>query len=527
MSRQNSREAPYSPSGSNDGPALPSHASWAHKATHIQQDKSSSGVPSVTDASPAISHAAIAPEGETLANAEDESSSHVGQDDLSPLSELEEQVQPTHEISEREDSQVTSIVNNLIRTLATADLSFHFSTADIPDEDLPIIENFPPLFDSKGGERRRLLREQQEEQRQRRELEAQIALQAVAATEPEENPESGSLQLGGEPEDQQDINLNQRHQNAIQPPSQANLENNFLSGGLAGLNLNNRNAPTQHQDYQLLQTLKPNNPQANLLLNSFHSSQSHPNSSAFPSLSQHPGGAPGHARQSSKFNFGGDNTTSKPAPHGKAMNQQPSLVSPAGGSHLNQHQGLGNQFFSTVQGPPPGLKTTGTPPVSGGGMFGQGHGFANNALGFSAGLTGRNSNDEYLNDLMRGGRGRTNTGGPIEAGKRESHFPSFLNQHPQSSTPTSVPGLLSFHYGPQSGPLHDSGSQKPKKKGKKHRHANTSSSGGGGVVDVADPSILQARLHQGGATGGQGLYGGQGQGGFNSMMYGGGGFGRY
>ncbi|KAL9094947.1 MAG: hypothetical protein Q9165_002897 [Trypethelium subeluteriae] len=525
MSRQGSRETAQSPSGSNDGPALPSHASWAHKANQVQQDKSSSGVPSVTDASPAISHAGPAPSSEAFATTDIDSSSGIGQEQPSPSTQSEEQDQPIPQASAKGDHHVTSILNDLVRTLVNADLTFKFSTAHIPEEDLPIIENFPPLFDAKGGERRRILRQQQEEQRQRHELEAQIALQAVAATEPEENPESGSLQLGGEPEDQQDMNLNQRHQTAIQPPSQANLDSSFLSGGLAGLNLN-RNAPSQPQDYQLLQGLKPNNPQANLLLNSFQSGQAQQNN-AFPSLNQHPGGAPGHARQSSKFNFGGDNTTSKGAPHGKAMNQQPSLLSPAGGSHLNQHQGLGNQLFSTVQGPPPGLKTTGTPPVSGGGMFGQGHGFANNALGFSAGLAGRNSNDEYFNDLMRGGRGRTNTGGPIEAGKRESHFPSFLHQHPQASTPAPAPGLLSFQYGPQSGPLHDSGPQKPKKKGKKHRHANTSSSGGGGVVDVADPSILQARLHSSGATGGQGLYGGQGQGGFNSMMYGGGGFGRY
>ena len=525
MSRQGSREGPNSPSGSNDGPALPSHASWAHKANQAQQEKSSSGVSSVTDVSPAVSHAGPAQVGEASASAETESISPMAREDPSPSTQSDDQSRSLSTVRTRKDSNVTSILNRLVRTLATADLTFHFSTADIPEDDLHIIENFPPLFDAKGGERRRALRQQQEEQRQRQELEAQIAFQAVAATEPEENPESGSLQLGGEPDDQHDINLNQRHQNAIQPPSQAALDNSFLPSGVAGLNVNHRNAHSQQQDYQLFQSLKPNNPQANLL-NPFQSGQTQQNN-AFASLNTHPTGAPGHARQSSKFNFSSDNTTSKPAPHGKVMNPQPSLVSPAGSSHLSQHQGPGNQFFSSVQGPPPGLKTTGTPPVSGGGMFGQGHGFANNALGFSAGLSGRNSNDEYLNDLMRGGRGRTNTGGPIESGKRESHFPSFLHQHPQTSTPAPAPGLLSFHYGPQSGPLHDSGSQKPKKKGKKHRHANTSSSGGGGVVDVADPSILQARLHQGGATGSQGLYAGQGQGGFSSMMYGGGTFGRY
>jgi len=67
---------------------------------------------------------------------------------------------------------------------------------------------------------------------------------------------------------------------------------------------------------------------------------------------------------------------------------------------------------------------------------------------------------------------------------------------------------------------------KQKKKGKKHRHANTSSSGGSGLVDLADPSILQARMHptgQSNAGVGQGLFGGQSQGGYNPMMYNGGG----
>ena len=112
-----------------------------------------------------------------------------------------------------------------------------------------------------------------------------------------------------------------------------------------------------------------------------------------------------------------------------------------------------------------------------------------------------------------------------DAGKRESMFPSFLNQHPTTSTP--APGSVgsSFTYGSSSAAYQETGSQKSKKKGKKHRHANTSSSGGGGVVDVQDPSILQARLHQGGMVG-QGLYTGQGQGGFSSLYannnYGGG-----
>jgi len=158
-------------------------------------------------------------------------------------------------------------------------------------------------------------------------------------------------------------------------------------------------------------------------------------------------------------------------------------------------------------------------------MFGQGHGFATSGLGYGANVTGRNSNDEMMRELLR----RRDVGGQ-DAGKRE-YMSSSLSHASTGSGSSSAPGLPNLPFHSQQSAFQDAASQKSKKKGKKHRHANTSSSGGG-VVDVADPSILQARLHQGNASSGQGLYGGQGQGGLQSMMYGGGsssgaGFGRW
>ena len=154
-------------------------------------------------------------------------------------------------------------------------------------------------------------------------------------------------------------------------------------------------------------------------------------------------------------------------------------------------------------------------------MFGQGHNFATGGV-YGANTAGRNNNDALYQDLIRGNGGAR----VADAGKRESMFPSFLNQHPTTSTPAPAPGLLNFPYGPSPGAYQESGSQKSKKKGKKHRHANTSSSGGGGLVDLADPSILQARMQhqqQSNAGVGQGLFGGQAQGGYNpNLMYGGG-----
>ena len=158
-------------------------------------------------------------------------------------------------------------------------------------------------------------------------------------------------------------------------------------------------------------------------------------------------------------------------------------------------------------------------------MFGQGHGFAS-AMGGSLGLgttsgASKDTNEELMRELLRG-RGNVN-GQSHDGGKREFKFPSNLPSASSNTAPAS--SLLNSLYGSQLGTYNgyqDHNLQKQKKKGKKHRHANTSSSGGGGLVTLADPSILRARMHHGGA--GQGRYGVQGPGGYNpnSMVYGGG-----
>jgi CCR4-NOT transcription complex subunit 4 len=130
------------------------------------------------------------------------------------------------------------------------------------------------------------------------------------------------------------------------------------------------------------------------------------------------------------------------------------------------------------------------------------------------------SNVLTMMDLSRSGNAPVN-----DAGKREYMISSFSNQYPSStSTPTPAPGLLASLYGNQPGAFQDFGS-KQKKKGKKHRHANTSSSGGSGLVDLADPSILQAQARmqqqhqQSQSNAGVGQFGGQSQGGYPNMMY--------
>jgi len=169
----------------------------------------------------------------------------------------------------------------------------------------------------------------------------------------------------------------------------------------------------------------------------------------------------GHNRQSSRFNFSNENPSLpsiKPSANPKLMAQQSSMMPSA--SHAQ-----GSQFYgASMPGPPPGLKSTGTPPTG----FGQSHGFGGSMGGASA-FNGvpKNNESELLRDMLRG---RGNVGG---------------------------------------GQSHDTGK-----------------------LDLADPSILQARMqHQqqsNAGVGPGGLFGSQAQGGYNSnMMYGGAGYPRW
>jgi len=293
---------------------------------------------------------------------------------------------------------------------------------------------------------------------------------------------------------------------------------------MSGLSLTSRGLTPQQQQALLLQQFKtPSTQGSNLLHNTSQTQQGGP----FQGHLGQAANPAGHARNTSRYTFANDTSSAsaavKPVANSKIMNQQSSMMPPSGaGAFAGQQQPF---YTSTVSGPPPGLKTTGTPPVSGGGMFGQGHGFATSGLGYGANATGRNSNDEMMRELLR----RRDIGGQ-DAGKRE-YMSSSLSHASTGSVSSSAPSLLALPFHSQQSSFQDAASQKPKKKGKKHRHADTSSFGGG-VVDVADPSILQARLHHGNAPGGQGPYGGQGQGGLQSMMYSGGsssgaGFGRW
>lgn len=493
-------------SDSGDGSALPSSASWAKHRSRRGSHATSGATPS-----PAISQALPA----TTEPMEEDRESTDEQQETESGAPASEPATSTATPPPNRDP----ILMGLLRSINSQELSV--SLFESAGEGLDP-NSYPPLFDDHGGQKRRAIREQQEETRLHIEHESQADLRSEPVDDEEpESGLSGSLQLGGEPEDGggRESNVPQGFHSQRRPSTQLPIQRSSNSGsfgptgqnfsqGLSSLSSINGRTLTPQQQQQLL-LLKSGQQQSGFLeqyppgISSAHSQPS----AVFQQQ--------GHNRQSSRFDFanGGSATSSvKPSANPKFLAQQSSMM--PSGSHSQ-----GSQFYgASMQGPPPGLKSSGTPPI-----FGQGHTFGGGSL-FG---NGKESSNDMLNMLRA--RGATGSS-QVHDSKREYMFPSFLQQYPSaSSTPAPASGPQASLYGPQTGAFHDFG-QKQKKKGKKHRHANTSSSGGGGLVDLADPSILQARMQhqqQSNAGVGQGLFGGQAEGGYNpSLMYGAG-FGRW
>ncbi|KAG0645748.1 Modulator of transcription 2 [Hyphodiscus hymeniophilus] len=488
MARETSKEG----SDSGDGSALPSSASWARGGTQ-QRSRRGSHATSGAASSPAVSQAMP-----ITAQVNEEQPESI------PDEQLSEPVAPTLGVSRPARDPV---LLELLKSINSPTITFPAIPISTSDE----LASYPPLFDDQGGEKRRAMREQQEEARLHLEQESQADVRSVTEPVEEEEPESGSLQLGGEPEDR-DSGREPPQGFQRRPSTQLPIQRGS-SGGSYGTGPG-QNFPQNLGNLSSIngRTLTPLQQQQLLLLKS---SQPQPGfADQFP-----PGMAgglgqgstlfqqQGHNRQSSRYSFANDSSstsTVKPSANPKFLAQQTSMMPTP--SHAQQ----GSQFYGpAMPGPPPGLKSSGTPPMG----FGQNHSFGGSMGGGSLfGGIGKESSNDMLRDMLRG---RGSAGGIHDAGKRELMFPSFLSQqYPSaSSTPAPASGLLASLYGPQTGAFHDFG-QKQKKKGKKHRHANTSSSGGGGLVDLADPSILQARMQhqqQSNAGVGHGLFGGQAQ----------------
>ena len=541
-SSQAVRDDEMSRSDSGDGSALPSSASWAAK--NPQNDSRRSSKPaSVAGPSPVITNASVSQQPTETRTAPIAPETTTQAPDTTSLPSATSARQPSPEPPHPLEAA--------FRTLKDSSFDYTFDRSLYSEEELRLIESYPPLFDDAGGVKRFRMAKEKERDRQKEEEERNTQ-GAMSAVEEDEAPASGSLQLGGEPETQDEPNdntgrLSAQQRGAIQPPF---ASSQFPFGGSTfqtqnGPTLTRTITPQQQQQFSLLrsQSSRQSPINANQFQQGYTGNTSlHHHQQSNPFQLQNPNqlfsSAQGHTRHASRYTFANDSpsasTAVKPAANPQLMAQQSAMMPSSQikgfqNQQLHQSNIHGNTFYSGVHGPPPGLKSSGTPPISGGGMFGQGHGFASamgGSAGFSSNMASKNSNDELMRDLLRNRNGSINGQGS-DAGKREFKFP-FAQQPMTSDAPAS--SLLSSLYGSQLGAHHgyqDHNLQKQKKKGKKHRHANTSSSGGGGLVDLADPSILQARMHHGAA--GQGQFGAQGQGGFNptSAIYGSGYTGRW
>ncbi|RYP64195.1 hypothetical protein DL771_008886 [Monosporascus sp. 5C6A] len=506
MVRTSSKEG----SDTGDGPALPASANWAR--TTQQRSRRGSHATSGAASSPAIS--ASLP---VTAESPREAVNTTPAPDAKTTTSRKTEKQPAAEASPKPPKSDTGCAGRAETKSDALDLSAVLkilaacpASAFAPPKDAS--DSYPPLFDIRGGERRRALREEEEARLNGEEVQVENAEPADG------EPGSGSLALGGEPEERDQSRnggaFDQRRSHAQPPIQRANADGPFgpsLSGFGAGSAAGSVSGRTMTPQQTVF--VRPQSSFIDQMPPGLPAQQS--------SLFQ----GQGHTRQQSRFSFANENTANstnvKLATDPRILAQQSSMMP---SSYRTQPGGPFYAGGASIPGPPPGLKPSATPPV-GGSMFGQGHGFAGSAFG----ATSKDNSNELLQSLIRGrGAGSSQA---HDAGKRE--YLSFSNQYPSStsSTPAPASGLMATLYGTQPGAFQDFG-PKQKKKGKKHRHANTSSSGGSGLVDLADPSILQARMQhqqQGNNTGvGQGLFGGQSQGGYNpNMMYGSGGYGRW
>ncbi|KAI8686303.1 RRM domain-containing protein [Fusarium keratoplasticum] len=375
-----------------DGSALPSSANWARNP---QRSRRGSHATSGAASSPAVSMSLpVTAEAVPEEAVEDTQEPEAGPSTANKPKEPEPTPEPIKETKGLPESSLKA----LLKALQGCSLP---RVVDPDSDDLG-----PPLFDVRGGEKRKAMREE-EDSRLSGEQE-----EAAEAREPSEGePETGgSLALGGEPEDRDTTGDSRGFDR--RPSTQPPIQRSTTDG-----NPGSRSMTPQQ-----------------LFLRSQSGFNDVP-----PGISNQGQGSTfqgqGHNRQSSRFSFANDNASSatnvKLAANPRIMAQQSSMMP-------NSFQSQGNnQFYGTsMPGPPPGLKSTGTPPS----MFGQ----------FGGGFGGapKDNSTELLQSLINR-RG---------AGNNQAHD--------------------------------------------------------AGKLDLADPSILQARMQhqsQGNAGVGQGLFGGQSQ----------------
>ncbi|OAL24629.1 hypothetical protein AYO22_05418 [Fonsecaea multimorphosa] len=495
MARQGSKENDNSRKNSQDGSALPSTASWATANASIARTRRASQTNSRATPSPQAIHASLAAQKPDEPKAKEPL---VGQPSTSTApSPPKTAPRPDQTVPKPKPKPLDPIQQQYEEVLRCVSRNYRFVYDDscLSPEARAAVDDMPCFIDPYGGAKRRAMREKEEAERAKLEAEAKAKLEAQATSAAEEtldedNVVAGSLALGGEPEDDP---RGSSARGAIGRPHQSLTQT--LTDQFSSMVMNSRSlTPQQRQQLALLNT--GNLPQAPGLgqpssqniafeMSDFDRRGPQYSQAQYEQISS-------HQRHGSRY-FNNDTKTTT----------------------SNRFQGQQQSFYSSgVQGPPPGLPTAGTPPVSGGGMFAHGQNFTNPGFG-----TSKDINAEVYS------RNRSGTNQGHDLSKRELLL--SLQNNPLRSPPLSAPapGVLNPLYA-QYQTYQDPGLVKQRKKGKKHRHANTSSSGGG-VEHLADPSIASARVHQSNTTG-QGLFGGN-QGGYqqSNLYSGGGGYNRW
>ncbi|WXC53637.1 hypothetical protein QX201_013275 [Fusarium graminearum] len=380
-----------------DGSALPSSANWARNP---QRSRRGSLATSGAASSPAISSAQpvtaepVPEEAVEDEEEEDEEEEDEEEEEEEPQPEEPEAGPSTSRAMEPESpaparNVAESGLREILRTLGNCPWPV-FSTAGA--------DQYPPLFDPRGGEKRRAMREE-EDSRLGGEQEERPEPREPSEGEPETG---GSLALGGEPEDRDAPNDNRGfdRRGSTQPPIQR-----LSTDGLFGPALTGASPFGQSSGNPGSRSMTPQQ----LFLRSQSGFGDAPpgisnQSNAFQNQNQGQGQGQGHNRQSSRFSFANDNASStsnvKVSTNPRIMAQQSSMM-----PNTFQSQG-NNQFYgASMPGPPPGLKSTGTPPN----MFGQFGG-----QGFGA---PKDNSNELLQSLI--GRSRAGNNQSHDAGKHD------------------------------------------------------------------------------------------------------------
>ncbi|KIW59592.1 hypothetical protein, variant 2 [Exophiala xenobiotica] len=348
MARQGSKEEDISRKNSHDASALPSTASWANANAPVARTRRASQANSRGTPSPQMTQVPLA-----APKPEDPKSKEAASQPSSTSTSKKQTSQSEPTIPKPRSKPVDHVQQQFDAVLRSVSPHFRFVYDDscLSPEVRATIDDMPPLIDPYGGAKRRAMREREETERAKLEAEAKAKLEAQATLTAEDaleedNIVAGSLALGGEPEDDPRTSS---ARGAIGRPSQG------MSETARSL------TPQQRQQLAFLNTGGSQAPglgqNTAFEMSDFDRQGPQYSQAQFEQISA-------HQRHGSRY-FNND---------GKANNA----------NNANRFQGSQSTFYSSgVQGPPPGLPTAGTPPVSGGGMFAHGQNFTNPGFGSS------------------------------------------------------------------------------------------------------------------------------------------------